>query len=103
MKNPFEELAEHYKIIEEKLNLILERLPDPKAGQGLSRQGGIELAEEVTGYKPSYIKLLVSKGKLPTVSAPFAKLRFDEVQLRDFMQNQGRKTKDPSKGSGRSK
>ena len=103
MKNPFEELAEQYKRIEKKLDLILERLPDPKAGGTLSRQGGIELAEEVTGYKPSYIKLLVSKGKLPTISKPYAKLRFDEVQLRNYMEKDRRKTKDEMKDSKKGK
>lgn len=91
--NPFEEILDKLGDISRRLAKI-EELSDKSSKGSRSRQGGLDLAQEVTGYTKSYIRKLSSEGLLPVISEPYAPLWFDESQLLDYMKGKARKTKD---------
>lgn len=96
MENPFEILMNKLELMQEQMNRIEEAVKG-ESGDSQSKQGGIELAQAITGYSVATIRKKASKGELPVISEPYAKLRFDKQQLLDYMKAKARPTKEQLK------
>lgn len=90
-ENPLLAIWQKLETIEEELKNQKEML---NSKHPISRQGGLELAEEITGYSRSHIRKLANRGELPIISPPYAKLRFDEAMLMEALKNKARKPKE---------
>lgn len=54
--------------------------------------GGMELAQKITGYKPSWIRQLAAEGELPCLNPAGSQYRFSKQDLEEWMKGRKRKT-----------
>lgn len=88
--NPFTEITDHLKKIDKKVSEISDLIALQKNNNEvgvavLPTTGGIELAVRITGYKPSTIYKMSSRGSIPCLKPTKGKLIFVSKDLLEWI------------------